>query len=146
MCSECNRLKRYLKYPQCQCLCVRACLSCALQGPEIQPALSVLSARCGHTGLSEPQAGQARVRRDLRGPLSQLHSRTSARSLLPTHLCSGAGEIQRGKAMWTIVHCAHVCSAFVCRLSGDVRLLKHKHTVDPKTLLRWLAWVPRSLS
>lgn len=77
------------------CACV--CLPCALQGLEIQPAFPVLAAHRGHAGLSKPQAGQARVQRNLWGPLPQLRPGAPARPLLPAQLRSGAGAIQRGK-------------------------------------------------
>lgn len=115
---------------------VHACfIPCVLKGLEIQPALPVLSAYCGHAGLSKPKACEARERHNLWRPLPQLHSGASAEPLLPAHLCSRVGTIQRGRHMWRRVHCAYMhslsllvsaflppCSLapFVCRLFSDI--------------------------
>ena len=103
-CSECDRGNVTSSINSANvcvrvCVCVCVCLSRVLQGLEMQPELPVLSAHRGHTRLSEPPAGEAWVRRHLWGPLSQLHSGTSASSLLPTHLRPGAGAIQGGEAV-----------------------------------------------
>lgn len=76
-----------------------------LQGLEIQPASPVLPAHRGHPGLPEPSAGETRVRRNLWGPVPQLHTGAPAHSLLPADLRAGVGEIQRGKGDLAVSPC-----------------------------------------
>lgn len=125
-CHKCNSANVCVSTCACQYV-----LPDSLQGLEIQPEFPELSAHRGHPRLSKPQAGQARVQRNLWGPLPQLHTGTSAHTVLPADLRSGAGEIQRGKDVKPYAPCIHMacpsCSSSHGLLSPPCLLLSLRH-------------------